>query len=482
MAFGESSTLTPLPSVVYAGSIAIAVFGFASFLSALALFVYLTFKVISWRLGAPSWDDRRVAGHRFANGAAEFGPAHDAAKIAGPEPAIDAVSLASTRRSTGPRIPNQFIVLIANLLIADMHQATAFALSLSWVVQDSIIVGTGPCFVQGLFISVGDLASSCFMSAIAIHTFYSIVHGYRPPHKTLYLYCLLIWIFVYLISLLPVAGTLNGASVGGFFVRAGAWVSHSPDKQQRLDHHAYLASQCWVNKEYSNIRLLTHYIFIFIAIVLSWVLYTAIFISLRRQQRRGGLIDAKQSGYHPAFLVYPIIYLICILPLAIGRVASMANRQPSLAYFCLAGALAASNGWLDVVLFTTTRRSIVFAHGDDIGKEDTGISTFAFMQSTPKTFGNTVWVRGGGSRNEQHKKPPTGGWWRILGDPETRARRHSRLGKSLSQTSLRSVERNAIQMEVITTVVVEDDRSPREMPGSGSISTQSVRTNPYYLH
>ncbi|KAI3317987.1 hypothetical protein HD806DRAFT_352156 [Xylariaceae sp. AK1471] len=462
MAVGESGTLAPLPSVVHTGSFAIAVFAITSFVTALALFVYLTYKVISWQLGRGSdrSGGKTVVGYQFASGTLQFGPAHDVAKIAGPDPAIDAISLTPTDRAARPRRPNQFLVLFVNLLLADLQQATAFALSTSWVVQDGIAVGTGVCFAQGLFVSVGDLASSCFMSAIAIHTFYSIVHGYRPPHRVLYFYILLIWIFVYLISLLPVAGTMNGASAGGFFVRAGAW--------------------CWVNQAYGDIRLLTHYIFIFIAIILSWVLYTAIFISLRRQQRRGDLAEAKNSGYHhPAFLIYPIIYLLCILPLAVGRVATMAGKDPPLGYFCFAGALVASNGWLDVLLFTSTRRSIVFAHGDDLGNEDTGINTFTFTHSTPKTFGNTIWVRGG--RDEQHRNAPTGGWWRILGDPETQARKQSRLGKSLSQTSLTPIELNAIQMEVVTTVVVEDDRSPRRIPDySDSTSTRSINRNGPY--
>ncbi|KAI8633821.1 hypothetical protein F5Y19DRAFT_254025 [Xylariaceae sp. FL1651] len=453
MATGESATLTPLPRVVRMGSLAIAIFALTSFLSALALFIYLTCKVLSWQLGGPKeGGGRRAAGHRFANGPLEFGPAHDAAKLA--EPAVDNISLSPTIRSSRHRLPNQFLVLIINLLLADLHQATAFAISITWVVRDGIIVNTGTCFTQGLFVSIGDLASSCFMSAIAIHTFCSIVYGYRPPHKTLYVSIILIWLFIYIISLLPVAGTLNGASAGGFFVRAGPW--------------------CWINEAYGNIRLLTHYIFIFISIVLSWSLYTAVFISLRRQQKRGDLTDAKIKGYHPAFLVYPVIYLLCILPLAVGRVATMAGREPPLSYFCFAGALTASNGWLDVVLFATTRRSIVFAHGADLGNEDTGINTFAFMHPTPKTFGNTIWVRGG--HGEEQRDQNTGGWWRILGDPETQTRKPWKgLGKTLSQTSLTPLDRNAIQMEVVTSVVVEDERSPRRnIPYSGSMSTQSV--------
>ncbi|KAI0202043.1 hypothetical protein F4808DRAFT_423303 [Astrocystis sublimbata] len=452
MESSEKDTLAPLPSVVRSGSIAISVVGIISFISTLALFIYLSFKLVRWHLGRGSGGITRhkTPGYVFASGPVKFGPAHDAAKLAGAEPTVDAASLAPSVGSGGPRYPNQFIVLIVNLLVADLHQAIAFAISTVWVAEDSITVGTGTCFTQGLFVSLGDLASSCFMSAIAIHTFYSIVYQYRPPHKILYLSILSIWAFVFLIVLLPVAGTANGAEAGGFFVRAGAW--------------------CWINKDYGNIRLLTHYIFIFVSIVLSWVLYTAVFLSLRRQHRRGDL-SAKNTGYHhPAFLIYPVIYLVCILPLATGRVATMAHHEPPVAYFCFAGVLAASNGWLDVLLFTVTRRSIVFAHGGDFGNEDTGVDTFAFMASAPrKTFGNTIFVRGG----REEETTPRGGWWRILGDPEEQAQKPTKLGNNTSQTSLAYTEQNAIQMEIITSVVVEDDKSEnlykKHFPDSTSI-------------
>ncbi|KAI0148772.1 hypothetical protein GGR57DRAFT_229358 [Xylariaceae sp. FL1272] len=414
--------LSPLPPVVRAGSIAISVFAYTSFFSALILFIYLTCKIVSWQLGRSNHKDRKrsAAGHTFTNGPIEFGPAHDAAKLTSlsRDPEVEMTS----------RAPNQFLVLILNLLVADLLQAAAFLLSSAWVARDGIWVHTAICFTQGLFVSVGDLASSCFMSAVAIHTFFSVVKGIRPSHKILYIGLTILWCFVYLISLLPLAGTLNGAAAGGFFVRAGAW--------------------CWINEAYGDIRLLTHYIFIFIAIALSWTLYTAIFCHLRRQHKRGQLGENKTSGHHPAFLIYPVIYLLCILPLAVGRVASMAGKDPPLGYFCFAGALTASNGWLDVLLFIITRKTIVFAHGDELGNEDTGVNTFTFMSPTPTTFGNTIWVW---SAKRDEQRDAASGWWRILGDSDAEAQRK----RSLSQTSLAPTEQNAIQMEVVTSIVVE---------------------------
>lgn len=112
---------------------------------------------------------------------------------------------------------------------------------------------------------------------------------------------------------------------------------------------------------------------------------------------------------HPGFLIYPIIYVVCTLPLALGRIATMAGAEVPLSYFCAAGALITSNGWLDVLLWGSTRRSIVFG---DVGEEDVGINTFTFMRTPPnRRFGNMVWVEGGVNNNNTHNlngKPKSG--------------------------------------------------------------------------
>jgi hypothetical protein len=75
----------------------------------------------------------------------------------------------------------------------------------------------------------------------------------------------------------------------------------------------------------------------------------------------------------------------------------MAGAEVPLSYFCAAGALITSNGWLDVLLWGSTRRSIVFG---DVGEEDVGVNTFTFMRTPPnRRFGNMVWVEGGVNNN-----------------------------------------------------------------------------------
>jgi hypothetical protein len=281
--------------------------------------------------------------------------------------------------------------------------------------------------------------------------------------------------------------------------------------------------QCWMNIYYKNLRLLTHYLFIFIALGTTSALYTTIFISLRRQARATTASSSSradstasasaahaaqlQLSHNPAFLIYPVIYVLCTLPLAVGRISSMVGADPPLGYMCFAGAIISSNGMFDCMLFGTTRNVIVFASKYDVDRSNTGLDTFNFMQ-TPRTrrYGNMVWVQGGdgngagsGSNARQEgtaadRDKTTGGWWswqrlgrgggRIIERPERAIRGHRRTGsRSVSQESLRGP--TTIQMDTVTTVVVERDKNlnhdPRYPDLAGSASGSMNSTDKGYL-
>lgn len=134
-----ASTLSPLPSVLSKGLIAVSIFSLLSFLCTTTLFLYLTYRLISWHLA-----------------------------------------------SSGSQAPNQFLILIYNLLLADIQQACAFLLNIASLRSNAVVVGTTTCWAQGWFISTGDLASSMFILVIALHTLMSVVKDYRLPSKVFY--------------------------------------------------------------------------------------------------------------------------------------------------------------------------------------------------------------------------------------------------------------------------------------------------------
>jgi hypothetical protein len=90
-------------------------------------------------------------------------------------------------------------------------------------------------------------------------------------------------------------------------------------------------------------------------------------------------------------VVYPAVYVICTLPLASARMASMTGNPPSLARLCLSGAMITSNGWLDVVLYTCTRRIMIFS--DEPPSEGNGFDTFSpFWHDKPTRFGGETTI------------------------------------------------------------------------------------------
>jgi hypothetical protein len=90
-------------------------------------------------------------------------------------------------------------------------------------------------------------------------------------------------------------------------------------------------------------------------------------------------------------VVYPVVYVICTLPLASARMAAMTGNPPSLARLCLSGAMITSNGWLDVLLYTCTRRIMIFS--DEPPADNNGFDTFStFWDQQSTRFGGETTI------------------------------------------------------------------------------------------
>jgi hypothetical protein len=128
---------------------------------------------------------------------------------------------------------NQYIVLVLNLLIADLQQGAAFLISWHWYWTDQIIAPSPACFSQGWLLHSGDVSSGFFVLAIAVHTYYTAVLGRRIGGKVFAGLILGIWVMAYFLTAIGV-----GLHHGKYFVRAGAW--------------------CWVSSAYERERLWCH--------------------------------------------------------------------------------------------------------------------------------------------------------------------------------------------------------------------------------
>lgn len=164
--------ISPLPLVQYRGLIAISVLAFASALATTSLLCFITYRIFFSRRG-----DKRYLGH------------------------------------------NQYIILIYNLLLADLQQSLGFIICIHWVRNDAIRAGTAACFLQGLWLQVGDPGSGLFVMAIAAHTFMLVTFGRKIEHKWFVIAVISVWCFLAIIVAIPIAS--HGVDV---MIPSGAWV------------------------------------------------------------------------------------------------------------------------------------------------------------------------------------------------------------------------------------------------------------------
>ncbi|KAF2132215.1 integral membrane protein-like protein [Dothidotthia symphoricarpi CBS 119687] len=318
----EDSVSYVLPAHIHPWLQAVVTLAFISFFASVSLLFLLTYKLISWQI--------------------------------------------KSKKS------NQFVILIFNLLWADIHQALAFLLNVEWLRLGSVVVENPICFAQGWLVSTGDLGSGVWCFAIGLHTFASVILEFRLSPRYFYASVIALWVFILGVSSIGVG--MYGTDL---YVRSGVW--------------------CWIHHDLKDLRLWTHYVWIFIFEFGNAIIYAIIYAILLHRIRTGYYtpVEARRvKSISNLMVVYPLVYVICTIPLASARMAAMTGHPPSLARLCLAGAMITSNGWLDVLLYTVTRRIMIFS--DEAPPDDNGFDTFTtFWADGPRRFGGECTVEAG---------------------------------------------------------------------------------------
>jgi hypothetical protein len=212
------------------------------------------------------------------------------------------------------------------------------------------------------------MASGAFCFLIGIHTFASVVFKYRLSNLAFGLTIFGVWAFLYLLPIIGVA-----MHPDDIFVRATSW--------------------CWINANYPDLRIWLHYLWIFIfefgTILIYMIMYVAIKCRIKSNFYSSSAQAQQARTAVKLMIVYPIIYVLCTLPLATMRMASITSSKiTGYAWFCFAGAMITSNGFLDVILYAFTRRIMLFS--DEPPTDVYGVETFSLPFSGPnmRSFGN----------------------------------------------------------------------------------------------
>ena len=169
---GPTLNIDPLPSAHRNGLIAVFIMAILSFIATLVLISFITYRLVFWRSNY-----RRYIGY------------------------------------------NQYVILIYNLVLADLQQSLAFLICLKWIVSNKIEASSAACFLQGFWLQIGDPSSGLFVLAIAIHTFFLVTMGRKISHRIFVISVVSTWVFVAILVVIPIG--LYGKSV---FIPSGAWV------------------------------------------------------------------------------------------------------------------------------------------------------------------------------------------------------------------------------------------------------------------
>ncbi|RHZ64437.1 protein gprD [Aspergillus thermomutatus] len=285
----------PLSGDLRAGFIAIGVVALCSWIAAISLISFLTYRFIFWQ-------------HYYKR----------------------------------PLAKNQYVVLIYNLLLVDLQQATAFLICLHWVARGGVNYPSAACVLQGWWIQTADPGSGLFVLAIAMHTGAVVLRGRQLPYAT-FIWCVVaLWAFVITLGLISVG--LYGSQT--FVISEAGW--------------------CWLSPERELERLWGHYLWIFLSEFGTVILYGIMFFYLRRRMKQAAALRqnhqdslSRLNRVVVYMVIYPLVYLVLSLPLAAGRMSTARHAVPSRAYFAAAGTLMALSGLVDVTVYTLTRRHLL---------------------------------------------------------------------------------------------------------------------------
>jgi len=241
-----------------------------------------------------------------------------------------------------------------SLLLCDLVQAIGSIINTVWVHRMGVHFGE-TCVLQGVLKQTSDIGTALWTLVIAAHTFCLLFLELKTRAFVLWVTLIGGWSAIASLVILGPA-TLNTEKRGSFFGVSGYW--------------------CWISPNYPTQRITLDYIFMFLAVFISFILYILIFLRLRGNIVRSGWNirfckktapgsgswQGRQLANNQAMLIakqmmlYPIAYIILVFPLAISRFASWAGNNVPFEVTIFTAAIFLLSGLVNVMLFTTTRR------------------------------------------------------------------------------------------------------------------------------
>ncbi|KAI0741400.1 hypothetical protein C8Q80DRAFT_1109851 [Daedaleopsis nitida] len=264
-----------------------------------------------------------------------------------------AVSAFNTRKSTSSNlfVRSHVVTYFVSLLLCELAQTIGSIMSMRWV-NEKAVSYEPYCTAQGAVKQVSDVGTA-FWYIIALNTFWILFLRWKlKPHVVV---AALVggWCSVgALVSAGPIA--INQVSNGPFYAISGYW--------------------CWISDHYPSERIT--YVCMFLSAILCFIMYTLVFLNLRgnvfvngwrltvRFHRDHAETASKSVDTHVVniakgmllYVPYIVAYTILLLPIAICRFAEWTGHEVPFAATIFSDAIFLLSGFVNVVLFITTRR------------------------------------------------------------------------------------------------------------------------------
>jgi len=247
------------------------------------------------------------------------------------------------------------------LLVANLFSEVSGLIGFRWLIQQGITEGT-VCTTQAILSQIGNWATAYFTVVIAVHTFNSLVLRIRQSILVCTATICVGWILASLLA-------------GGPFFNPRAYKFGTPFGANGLS--------CGIRPVYLKAQFFFHLFPIFLASVLSAILYSVIFLILRGTLNiKGGIslifdpnerwvVGKVTENYHRfvarvarSMLWYPVVYIILLVPYSVTRLLQISGWSVPFGALVFAYTCWFMLGVVNVLLLYNTFRVLGLAFGD----------------------------------------------------------------------------------------------------------------------
>lgn len=297
--------MLPYTSTQYPGITALVLAGFISLTSILAVFVVVTVLALKARIGRY---------HLFAQ--------------------------------------THILPYFVSLLVANFSQSIGSIINITWLNEGGVTFNHS-CITQGITKNVGNVGGAIWSLTLSIHAFDVLFLRNQQKKRTVYITLVALWVVIFLIDLIgPVL--VEKADAGPFFGISGYW--------------------CWITASYPLSQVFLEYIWMFFSAFACGIIYLLIYLRLRGNLGGSGLkmkfrripkaeqwavklsrdeVDSSMYKLSQQLMLYPLVYLFVILPIAFGRFLFYVAEVPFW-YIILADFIFNLNGFFNVAIFLYT--------------------------------------------------------------------------------------------------------------------------------